>query len=74
MRGLPRSWRWLPAGPSPTVTLGEAAEMLGITEAAVLMRIFRRSLPSQVDSHGTRHVPRDALASGARGGRPAAGA
>lgn len=48
-------------GDTPTVTLGEAADMLGITQAAVLLRVFRRLLPSHVHRDGSRRVPRDAL-------------
>jgi hypothetical protein len=45
----------------PTVTLRQAATLLGITEAAVLMRVIRRSLASQVDGDGGRRVPLTAL-------------
>jgi hypothetical protein len=51
-------------GEVSTVTLREAAEMLGLTEAAVLMRVIRRSLPSVKDRDGGRRVPREALGAG----------
>ena len=48
-------------GAPPAVSLREAAEILGLSEAAVLMRVFRGSIPSLVGDDGRRRVPRDAL-------------
>lgn len=48
-------------GDPPAVSLGEAAEILGLSEAAVLMRVFRGSIPSLVGDDGRRRVPREAL-------------
>jgi hypothetical protein len=46
---------------SPSVSLQEAAERLGLTESEVLLRVFRGSLPSHLDGHGGRRVPLAAL-------------
>jgi hypothetical protein len=48
-------------GDRSTVSLREAAEILGLSEAAVLMRVFRGLIPSLVDDDGSRRVPRQAL-------------
>jgi hypothetical protein len=54
-----------PHGPEDShplaVPLDEAAQLLGLTEATVLMRVFQRSLPSSIDRDGVRRVPREAI-------------
>jgi len=50
-----------PEWDAPAVTLREAAQLLGLTEPEVLMRVFRGALPSLVDGDGDRRVPLSAL-------------